>query len=156
MIKRYSRQVVAAAFVSVALSSNATAASQDECAIWICLPGGFPAGCAAAHAAMIKRLTKLKPPLPAFGSCAVGGGNMTSTFRPAALIAERQVCSDYRQMKDIRECIAWKTIPQHYLKGVACRKTDAGEHPEGCITTYRYVEVFENGKQVGETYFFKL
>ena len=34
----------------------AFAASQDECAIWLCLPGGFPQGCGAAHSAMIKRI----------------------------------------------------------------------------------------------------
>lgn len=29
----------------------------DECAIWLCLPGGFPGGCEAAYGAYIKRIT---------------------------------------------------------------------------------------------------
>ncbi len=61
----------AATFLSAAYTPG-HAASQNECAIWLCLPGGFPGGCEAAHAAFIKRIThkpKPKPPLPAFGSC---------------------------------------------------------------------------------------
>ena len=34
---------------SVGFSQKSYAASQDECAIWLCLPGGFPAGCSAAY-----------------------------------------------------------------------------------------------------------
>jgi len=49
------------------------AASQNECAIWLCLPGGFPQGCSAAYGAMIDRLKSIKPPLPNFGSCATEG-----------------------------------------------------------------------------------
>ena len=30
---------------------------QNECAIWLCLPGGFPGGCEAAQRAYIKRIT---------------------------------------------------------------------------------------------------
>ena len=51
-------------------ADRATAASDDECAIWICLPGGFPPGCGAAAAAMAKRLHRFKPPLPSWNSCA--------------------------------------------------------------------------------------
>ncbi len=59
------------------------AASQDECAIWLCLPGGFPQGCAAAHSAMLQRLKKFKPPLPDFGSCAEGGsGSYVLGYEP--------------------------------------------------------------------------
>jgi len=61
----------------------AFAASQDECAIWLCLPGGFPQGCGAAHSAMIKRIKKRKPPLPAFGACSEGGsGNYQMGYEP--------------------------------------------------------------------------
>ena len=52
-------------------SSEAQAASQNECAIWICLPAGFPDGCSAPHKAFLRRLKKGKSPLPGWGSCAV-------------------------------------------------------------------------------------
>ena len=32
---------------------------QNECAIWLCLPGVFPSGCEAAYAAYVKRLTAM-------------------------------------------------------------------------------------------------
>ena len=73
------------AFVAVICVAEkpAYAASQDECAIWLCMPGGFPQGCGAAHSAMIKRLKKRKPPLPSFGSCSEGGsGNYQLGYEP--------------------------------------------------------------------------
>ncbi len=62
---------------TIGLPSQSRAASQAECAIWICLPGGFPTGCGAAHAAFIKRIRALKPPLPDFNACAVDSGNIS-------------------------------------------------------------------------------
>ena len=38
------------------ISPSVQAASEDECAIWLCLPGGFPSGCGGAKSAMLKRL----------------------------------------------------------------------------------------------------
>ena len=60
-----------AAFAAALLAPPAQAASQDECAIWLCLPGGFPSGCGSAQSAFKKRLKKGKSPLPDWGSCAV-------------------------------------------------------------------------------------
>ncbi|WP_282611319.1 hypothetical protein [Pelagibius sp. Alg239-R121] len=63
-----------AASLFIGVPAPIYAASQDECAIWLCLPGGFPGGCEAAHAAFIKRITntpKPEPPLPPFSSCSV-------------------------------------------------------------------------------------
>lgn len=48
------------------------AASQDECAIWLCLPGGFPSGCSAAHSAFKDRIKHGKSPLPDLSSCMSG------------------------------------------------------------------------------------
>lgn len=63
--------LLAAALAAALLTPPAQAASQDECAIWICLPGGFPSGCGSAHSAFKKRLKKGKSPLPSWGSCSV-------------------------------------------------------------------------------------
>ncbi len=69
--------------VTLGVEKPSYAASQDECAIWLCLPGGFPQGCGAAHSAMIKRIKKKKPPLPSFGSCSEGGsGNYRMGYEP--------------------------------------------------------------------------
>jgi len=61
----------------------AYAASEDECAIWLCLPLSFVySECNVAYSAMLDRIFSFppKPPLPLFGSCsadAPDGGNFT-------------------------------------------------------------------------------
>ncbi len=50
----------------------AFAASQAECAIWLCLPSGFSVSeCGAAYSAFVQRLRKGKPPLPPLASCMI-------------------------------------------------------------------------------------
>lgn len=54
---------------------TAQAIDEDDCGIWLCLPQGFPSGCAPHYAAYIARIThkpKPKPPLPQFSSCTTG------------------------------------------------------------------------------------
>lgn len=139
--------------------STTLAASQNECAIWICLPGGFPSGCGAAHSAMVDRIKHRKSPLPSFGSCAVqgnggSGSKMSYDYSFAALIAARRVCTqrDWRR-GDYDSCVAWETVPQHYVKGTNCRYEGDYRVPYGCIRTYRYIDVFVDGVMAGDTYF---
>lgn len=157
------KSILAAAAISMAtlgamVSAPAQAASQDECAIWLCLPGGFPTGCAAAHAAMVSRLKDFKPPLPAFSSCSVtppGGSNMTSSYGPAAYIPERRQCSRWHHGNNDSTCLSWETLPERYVRGTSCRaaSNDSGEMiPAGCTRTVRFIEVFADGEQLGPTY----
>ena len=76
---------ISALLLAVFTSSSCLAASSgiannwtNECSIWLCLPGGFPGGCEAAHSSYIYRLTTFthgKHPkrvwssIPAFGEC---------------------------------------------------------------------------------------
>jgi len=135
----------------------ASAASQDECAIWICLPGGFPSGCGAAHSAMIDRIKDGKPPLPGFGSCAVNppkgsGSHMTFDWGIAAYIPSHQECvqwywGDY-------ECQRYATVPESYVKGRMCRHYDWGRSdPKFCTRTVRWSEVFIENTLAGPTYY---
>lgn len=51
---------------------DARAAGYDlDCAVILCLAGGFPTGCGAAYSYMIDRITST-PPKPPFGFCAMG------------------------------------------------------------------------------------
>ena len=59
------------AAISLALSIPVFAADQDDCAIWLCLPTGFPSGCSGAKSAFKKRIKHLRPPLPDLMSCGV-------------------------------------------------------------------------------------
>lgn len=146
----------AAAF---AFTAPAQAASQDECAIWICLPGGFPSGCGAAKSAMRDRIKDMKSPLPSFSSCAVNppngsGSHMTSDHGFAAFIPAHRVCSQYRYRRDDRECVAWETVPDRYVKNTRCRTDrDGYRTPRGCTRTYRWAEVFVEGQLAGPTHY---
>lgn len=57
------------------------ASSQDECAIWLCLPGGFPNGCSAAYSAFKNRIKHGKSPLPDLSSCMSGPSGEKSRGR---------------------------------------------------------------------------
>ncbi len=134
------------------------AASQDECSIWLCLPGGFPSGCDAAKSALKNRVKKHKPPLPPFSSCAVSSGSngsqMSYTHNFAALIAEQRICKRWSGSNNNRCVGGWKVIPKHYKKGTHCnRGRDGSRSPKGCITTKRYVDVYVNGQAAGPTYY---
>ncbi len=148
-----------AATMTMGAISPANAASENECAIWICLPGGFPAGCGSAYSAMINRVKHRKPPLPNFSACAVNppigsGSHMNFDYGLAALIAAKRTCEKWaiwRGETDI--CSQWKTIPQHYVKGSSCTHNDGGENPPGCIATKMYGDVFIEGMPAGPTFY---
>jgi len=55
------------------ISPPASAYDMD-CAVILCLAGGFPTGCADAYGYMINRITRT-PPLPPFGYCAMSDGS---------------------------------------------------------------------------------
>ena len=168
------RHIIAAAVLGTVsllpfVTQEAHAASEDECAIWICAPGGFaPSECGPARSAMISRVKDLKPPLPPLSACMVeapprgGGGGCCSTVSGeggiAAYIPEHQVCEGWRWVTNERtECNSWRTEPERYVKGVRCRTTNddaAQKVPSGCTRTARYVEVYVDGELAGPTYYF--
>lgn len=141
------------------------AASQDECSIWLCLPGGFPSGCSAAHAAMLKRLKNLESPLPSFSSCATEADNTSYNYSVAAYIPEHQECTKYkskynREGEYSQTCVAYKTVAAQYIKGKRCtisknKNTDTiTRSPAYCSSTVRYIDIYQNGSQLGDTYYF--
>jgi hypothetical protein len=56
----------------------AKAESQAACAIWLCLPGGFPTGCSAAYSEFKQRIKKGRSPLPNLSSCTTGPDGKSS------------------------------------------------------------------------------
>lgn len=60
------------AFIFSLTSFQAKAESEADCAIWICLPGGFPSGCEAAYRAYKDRIKHDRAPLPKLSSCTTG------------------------------------------------------------------------------------
>ncbi|MCY1740695.1 hypothetical protein [Ensifer sp. SL37] len=134
--------------VLLACVTPARAASVNECAIWICLPGGFPSGCEAAYAAMISRLKNLEPPLPEFSGCSADGDDngMSFDWGKAAYIEERHVCtSSTIGLNEKSEC---RDDPARHVKGEVCRRRTSrpDARPAGCIRTDDYITVYQNGK----------
>lgn len=143
------------------------AASQDECAIWICLPGGFPSGCGAAHSAMKKRLKNFKPPLPSFSSCLVGSDSvqssvpgatpskMTYKMGKAVWMPARSTCdySDGFYSYGNQNCT---TIAAHWDKNFYAQHCGAGGGDgidNRCYHSKRYIDVYLDGQQTGSTYY---
>jgi hypothetical protein len=132
---------------------TANAASQNECAIWICLPGGFPSGCGAAYSAMISRIKHRKPPLPDFDSCAVNppsgsGSHMSYKQGYAAHIPAHQECTE--NWWGQQTCT---DVPEKYIEGTMCNNYDGYMDPAYCSNTVQWIKVYTDGNQAGNTYY---
>lgn len=150
---------------STLMPVKSQAASDDECGIWLCLPTGFGTGCGGAKSAFKKRIKAFKSPLPNFSSCLVGSSplsnsdDFTSVNGFAAYVPEHRVCSKYQsssmQHYD-KECVAYKTVPEKYVKGQRCERVGDSRHrtPFNCTSTYRYTEVYRNGSKFGQTHYY--
>ncbi len=152
---------ITAAMLFSVTGNMASAASQNECAIWICLPGGFPSGCGAAHSAMKNRIKHKKPPLPGFGECAVSpprgsGSHMSFDWGIAAYIPSRFECVrwDGYGGDNGESCAQYNTVPERYVRGRYCNHGgDGNENPRFCTKTVRWSEVFIEDKLAGPTYY---
>lgn len=145
---------------AVAIPTTTLAASQDECSIWLCLPGGFPNGCGGAKSAMKHRLKKGKSPLPSFASCAVKSDqsdpeDFTYTFNRVIKIEKHKVCTKWKEGRDTRTCLDYKTVPEHYKQGDSCYKNKKDDiRIKGCVGVFREIKVFEKGQLLGKPYYF--
>lgn len=150
-------------------ASFAHAESQDECSIWLCLPSGFPAGCEAAHSAMISRIKDEKSPLPPFSACSQNdssGSSMNSVYSHAAYVPAHDVCVktvqtyNYSTREYESKCVKYQHVAEQYMKGKTCqiyRNTKDGPEihsPAFCSRTVRYIDVIENNQIMGDTYYF--
>lgn len=134
--------------VALSISTLAAAADPDECAIWLCLPAGFVhPSCQPAKRAMIKRLFEFKGPVPSFSSCEVQGAERTNTNVYDYQIGSAALMGSYFHGSTVIE-------PSRLIVPGICNHRDTGpEEPRGCVTTLQMIKVFENGQQMGMTYF---
>lgn len=127
------------------------AASQDECAIWLCLPGGFPEGCSGAYKAFKHRLKKKKPPLPSFSSCALDGEGHYElgyeTYHPCdegySLLLKngKGLCVNMSP-----ECTQWQQNPEG--ASPACEAIQAIRR-----TKPNFVKMWANGEYIGQFWY---
>lgn len=149
--------IISALLVFGFYSVNTQAASQDECAIWLCAPGGFPQGCGAAKSAMISRVRNFKPPLPPFAACAVNppkgsGSHMSSSHGRAAYVPARRVCTRWGG-GDAQRCMNYEWKDEYHIEGSVCRIYEGIGTPNNCTRTDRFVKVFIEGEPAGPTYY---
>ena len=65
--------LAALSFALISAPAAHAGPSEDECAIWLCMPVGFSVpGCGDAFSAMKDRLKDLDPPLPSLSACTNG------------------------------------------------------------------------------------
>lgn len=141
---------------SLVFPAAAQAASQNECAIWLCAPTGFAySGCGGAKSAMHKRVLQGKPPFPSYSSCAVEDDSMSGKHGIAAYHPAWDECIDWQVGGgDVEECAEYKHHPARWEKDKACTKLEReAQIPGGCTRQGRYVEFFVHGVKEGDTYY---
>ena len=151
------------------------------CAIWLCLPAGFPGDqCRAPHKEMLHRLKHGHFPLPTFGSCVknftikglsvkgLNNSEFSYNYNDAALIPAHQECTSYKEEtvytqygpQKKQTCLEYGLSDASFVKDRACNPNcgSNGCHPipEGCTDTYKYIDVLIDGQTYGQTYYFKL
>ncbi|MEH4429132.1 hypothetical protein POY29_25120 [Klebsiella pneumoniae] len=138
--------------------------SQNECAIWLCMPAGFPGSdCKSPHKAMIKRIKKGKSPLPSLSSCMVDGSasvpglpnsgsqNIKTNEGRAAYYYNRYQCN--RENHDGR-CIGYKKLPNKIVMDNWCKKEPQKDAYKSDCKTIRYMEAVIDGKSYGTPLFY--
>lgn len=128
------------------------AASQDECAIWLCLPAAFPSGCGAAKSAFKKRIKHHKSPLPAFSSCAVKSSSEMNYTMGKIVYIPPKTCGYFGGS-------SYYGSTSNYYGFGGCTPSSGGWVKDGsCPTigcsTKRYIDIKVDGKEVGSTFIY--
>ena len=135
---------------------NAYAASQDACAIWICLPGGFPSGCGGAYSEFKKRIKKGRDPLPRLSLCTTGpnGEKIDGYYQ---LGYERfEPCEDGYILRERRQgyratqgaCYLTRCAPSSFQENSSCEYYEAVIRPKP-----HYVKMWVNGDYLGQYFY---
>ena len=153
-------------------SIQATSSNPDnKCAIWLCLPTGFPKGCSGAKREAIRRIRHHKSPLPPLSPCLASsnltsfkGSNISSNegiaaYIPANAYCEKTECVKYGVGQYSNTCVQTKCIKYNdeaYVRGTPCvRDTRGKSTPKGCTATLNWVEVTVDEQVMGATFYYK-
>lgn len=150
--------LIATVLISIFGFSKVHAASEADCAIWICLPGGFPEGCSAAYSAFRDRIKHRKPPLPDLSSCTTGpnGERVAGNYELG-----RETFETCRGGYVLREnnrngfpvggkCYLSQCAPERYLDAneTYCQNYEAIRR-----TKQSYVKMWVNGDYLGQFWY---
>lgn len=138
-------------------SGRIFAASEADCAIWICLPGGFPSGCAAAHRAFRDRVKHGRPPLPELWSCSSGpnGERASGDYQIGREIFESCASGfilreDYRSGSPKGKCYMARCAPDRYMESnqTYCKNYEAVQRAKK-----NYIRMWVNGDYLGQFWY---
>ncbi|HAJ90407.1 MAG TPA: hypothetical protein DCM27_05270 [Rhodospirillaceae bacterium] len=138
----------------------AKAESEAACAIWLCLPGGFPSGCSAAYSEFKHRIKKGRPPLPSLSSCVVGPDGSRSN-------GSYQMGVEY--FLPCKDGFEFSKSPQESYESVMClpidsqcnlrekyrrdKKMDCTPYPAERRTQPRFIKMWVDGKYLGQFFY---
>ena len=133
--------------LTLTLSGSVRAVDTWACAIWLCLPIGFAApSCHKAKSEMVKRMFKGKSPVPSFESCQILSPTNTNRY---SYVRNDSVLMGATIVGGV---VTTPAVP--IIEGQWCNHRETGpEEPLGCIATLQTVKVYENGQQMGLTYY---
>ncbi len=147
--------VLFSAVVFLGVVKTSYAASEDACAIWICLPGGFPQGCSGAYSEFKHRIKKGRPPLPELSSCTTGpdGEKVSGHYQ---LGYERyEPCEDGYVLRESRIVSAEAKC---YMK--SCAPVNYTEHSFSCQNypavlreKPNFVKMWVDGEYLGQFFY---
>lgn len=141
--------------ISFFCSAPAKASSQDACAIWICLPGGFPSGCSEAYSEFKSRIKHGKPPLPDLASCTSSPDGKVSSGRYEMGHEYFEPCKEGYTLRQTNYGIG--------SSGVCEKKTCLSTGRENCQVLARYdairrtkpsyVKMWVDGQYLGQFFY---
>lgn len=146
------KSLLISAFFIFGFSQSSYAASEADCAIWLCLPGGFPTGCSAAHSAFKDRIKHGRPPLPDLPSCTKGPDGKKSN-------GNYQMGYEY-----FEPCKAGYTLQEKgsgYFVSGKCVQSNCRRYWNNVCPSYeaikraspRYVKMWVNGIYTGQFFY---
>ena len=150
--------ILALLAVFVLNPSLGNSASQDACAIWICLPGGFPSECSGAYSEFKKRIKKGRDPLPRLSSCTTGpnGEKVDGHYQ---LGYERfEPCDDGYVLRERRQgyrstqgvCYRTQCVPQQYQENYNYRC----EHYQAVVRSKpHFIKMWVDGAYLGQHFY---
>jgi len=148
---------------SVFVMKPVRAESEDACAIWLCLPAGFPQGCSGAYGEFRHRLKKRRPPLPDLSSCTTGPNGEKSSGRYELGYEEYYPCDEGFELQvnvdeggERARCVSENHQSCPYQEGVQIIHRDE----DFCYYYYtakhrpkpNYIKMWVDGRYLGQYY----
>jgi len=140
------------------LPSHSFAESEDACAIWICLPGGFPSGCEGAYREFKDRIKHRKPPLPALSSCTTGPNGEHVDGRYELGLERFEACEDDYVLREGTGNGGATILGMCYLKRCAPAENQNGndycQHYEAVKRLKpNYIKMWVDGDYLGQFWY---